>query len=95
VNANRGHHGEGQHHELDVTSPSMPGARLVVIEAEFVLGGFETVFDCPPTAPDFRESLDRGSFGRAHVVKKVRSPSPILRRIRSPRVHNCPSNAAL
>lgn len=38
-----GHHGEGEHDQRDVTVPAMPGAGFVVIEAEFVLGGFETV----------------------------------------------------
>ena len=36
----------------------------------------------------------RGS-ARTHVVKKVRSPSAIFRRIRRPRVHACPASAAL
>ena len=36
-----GHHGEGEHDQRDMTVPAMPGAGLVVIEAEFVLGGFE------------------------------------------------------
>ena len=64
VNADRGHHGEGQHDERDVTVPAMPGAGLVVVEAEFVLGGFEAVFDRPAMAFDFRQSFDAGS-GRA------------------------------
>ncbi len=42
----------------------MPRTRLIVVEAEFVLGGFETIFDRPPTTFDFCESLDSGSFGR-------------------------------
>ena len=32
VNADRRHHGEGEHHQRGVTAPSMPRARLVVIE---------------------------------------------------------------
>ena len=53
--ADRGHHGEGQHDERDVAVPTMPGTGLVVIEAEFVLGGFEAVLDRPAMAFDFRQ----------------------------------------
>lgn len=42
-----GHHGEGEHGERDMAMPAMPGAGFVVIETEFVLGGFEAVFDGP------------------------------------------------
>jgi hypothetical protein len=38
----------------------MPGAGFVVIEAEFVLGGFETVLDGPAMSFD-RYQLPRGS----------------------------------
>jgi hypothetical protein len=58
VNADRRHHGEGEHDERHVTTPAMPGARLVVIEAEFVLRRFETVFDRPAMSFDFRQSFD-------------------------------------
>ncbi len=47
-----GHHGEGKHHQRDMTVPAMPGACLVVIEAEFVFGGLETVLDGPTMAFD-------------------------------------------
>jgi hypothetical protein len=36
----------------------MPGARLIVIEAEFVLRRFETVCDRPAMSFDFRQSFD-------------------------------------
>jgi len=76
VNADRRHHGEGEHDQRHVTTPAMPGARLVVIEAEFVLRRFETVFDRPMVSFDFRQSFD----GRpVRVVKKARSPSAISR----------------
>ena len=76
VNADRGHHGEGEHDKRHVTTPAMPGARFVVIEAEFVLRRFETVFDRPMVSFDFRQSFD----GRpVRVVKKARSPSAISR----------------
>lgn len=45
-----GHHGEGEHDERDMPMPAMPGARLVVIEPELVLGGLEAVFDRPAMA---------------------------------------------
>jgi hypothetical protein len=45
-----GHHGEGEHDQRNVPMPAMPGAALIVIEAEFVLGGLEAVFDGPATA---------------------------------------------
>ncbi len=45
VNADGRHHGEGEHDQRHVTAPAIPGARLVVIEAEFVLRHFEIVFD--------------------------------------------------
>jgi hypothetical protein len=41
LTADDGHHGEGEHDERDMAVPAMPGARFVVIEAKFVLGGFE------------------------------------------------------
>ena len=47
-----GHHGKGEHDQRDVTVPAMPRAGFVVIEAEFVLGGFETVLDGPTMAFD-------------------------------------------
>jgi len=47
-----GHHGEGEHDERDMPVPAMPGAGFVVIEAKFVLGRFEAVFDGPTMAFD-------------------------------------------
>ena len=40
-----GHHGEGQHHERDVAMPSVPRARLVVVEPQLVFRGFKAVFN--------------------------------------------------
>ena len=45
-----GHHGQGEHDQRNVPMPAMPGAALIVIEAKFVLGGLEAVFDGPATA---------------------------------------------
>ena len=63
VNADRSHHRESEHDERHVTPPAVPGARLVVIEAEFVLGGFKAVFDRPAMALDFCKLFD-GRFLR-------------------------------
>src|SRR5450759_2267867 len=38
--------------QRDVTMPAMPGAGFVVIETEFVFGGFETILDGPAMAFD-------------------------------------------
>ena len=38
-----GQHGEGEHDQGDVAMPAVPGTGFVVVETEFVLGGFETV----------------------------------------------------
>ena len=48
----RGHHGEGEHHQGDVTVPAMPGSALVVIEPELVFRGFKAVLDRPSMAFD-------------------------------------------
>src|SRR5215471_21434475 len=45
--AHDSHHGEGEHDEGDVAVPAMPGAGLVMIEAEFILGGLKTILDSP------------------------------------------------
>ena len=42
-----GHHGEGEHDQRNMPMPAMPGAGLVVIEPELVLGGLEAVLDGP------------------------------------------------
>jgi hypothetical protein len=41
----RGHHGESEHDKRDVAMPPEPGAGFVVVEADLVLGGLESVFD--------------------------------------------------
>src|SRR3546814_670255 len=56
--ADRHHHGEGEHDQRDMAMPSMPGAGLVVVEAEFVFGGFEAVLDCPAMAFHLDQCLD-------------------------------------
>src|SRR5580692_10423762 len=59
-----GHHGEGEHGERDVAMPPMPGAGLVVVEAQLVFRGLEAVFDRPTMSLDLDQHLDAGS-GRA------------------------------
>ena len=81
-----GHHGEGEHDQRNVTVPAMPGAGFVVIETEFVLGGFETVLDGPAMSFDRYQLLHGMCLGH-HVEKKARSPAAMLRRISRPRVH--------
>src|SRR6476620_9913103 len=41
------HHGEGEHDEGDMAVPAMPGAGLVMIEAEFILGSLKTILNSP------------------------------------------------
>ena len=50
--ADRGHHGEGEHHQRYVPMPAMPGSTLVVIEPELVFRGLKTVLDRPSMAFD-------------------------------------------
>ena len=50
--SDRGHHGEGEHHQGHMTVPTMPGSALVVIEPELVFRGFKAVLDRPSMAFD-------------------------------------------
>jgi hypothetical protein len=50
--SDRGHHGEGEHHQGHVAMPAMPGSALVVIEPELVFRGFKAVLDRPSMAFD-------------------------------------------
>ena len=62
--ADDSHHGEDEHDEGDVAVPAMPGAGLVMIEAEFVLGSLKTILDSP-TMTFYRHQLfDRRALGR-------------------------------
>ena len=56
--ADRRHHGEGEHHQGNVTMPAMPGSALVVIEPELVFSGLKTVLDRPPMAFDRNQCFD-------------------------------------
>ena len=57
----RGHHGESEHDERDVAMPSMPGAGLVMIEAQLVFRRLEAVFDGPAAAFHADQFVDGGS----------------------------------
>src|SRR6185503_817520 len=63
VMADDSHHRESEHDERDMPVPAMPGAGLVVIEAEFVLGGFETVLYSPTVALHRDELFQGRAFG--------------------------------
>src|SRR5450631_2388701 len=56
--SDRGHHGEGKHHQGHMTVPAMPGSALVVIEPELVLRGFKAVLDRPSVAFDSDERFN-------------------------------------
>lgn len=60
--ADRCGHGEGEHDQRDMTVPAMPRPGFVVVEPQFVLGGFEAVLDCPSVALDPGEGFDGGSL---------------------------------
>jgi hypothetical protein len=62
VIADHSGHGEGKHDQRDMTVPTMPRTRFVMVEAEFILRRFKTVFDRPPMALDPSEGFDRGSL---------------------------------
>ncbi|MEH2560548.1 hypothetical protein V1289_000175 [Bradyrhizobium sp. AZCC 2289] len=55
--SDRGHHGEGEHHQGHMTVPAMPGSALVVIEPELVFRGFKAVLDRPSMAFDRDQRL--------------------------------------
>jgi hypothetical protein len=64
VMADHRQHGEGQHHQGNVTVPAVPRSGFIVRQAKFVLGGLEAVFDGPAMPLDSNERLDQRS-GRA------------------------------
>ena len=57
--ADGGHHGEGEHDERDVAMPAMPGTGLIVVEAEFVFCGLETILDRPAMPLHIHKLFDR------------------------------------
>ena len=99
VVADGGQHGEGQHDERDVAVPAVPGAGLVVVEAELVLRGLEAVLDGPAVPLDLDQRLDRrpgrapggevGQLAVGDVAADQQAPRPkageAARRTRPPR----------
>ena len=67
--ADRGHHGEGEHDQRDMTVPTVPGAGLVVVEAEFILRRLETILNCPAVTFYGYQRFD-GRCGRAPCGEK-------------------------
>lgn len=61
--ADDSHNGEGQHDERDVAVPAVPGAGFVVVQAELVLGGLETVLDSPTATLHRHQLFQRRAFG--------------------------------
>src|ERR1700758_5594118 len=59
--ADRCQHGERQHHQRDMTGPAVPGPGFVMIKAQFVLAGLETVFDVPALPFHRDQRLDAGA----------------------------------
>jgi hypothetical protein len=59
--ADRCQHGERQHHQRDMTVPAVPGPGFVMIKAQFVLAGLETVFDVPALPFHRDQRLDAGA----------------------------------
>jgi len=51
---------EGQHDLSDLAMPAVPGAGLIVVEAELVFGGLEAVLDRPAVAFDSNHGVDAG-----------------------------------
>lgn len=55
------HHGKGEHDQGDMAMPAVTRTGFVMIEAQLVLRGFETVFDSPAIALDPNQGLNNGS----------------------------------
>ena len=56
--SDRGHHGEGEHHQGHVALPAIPGSALVVIEPELVFRGLKADLDRPSMAFDRHQRFD-------------------------------------
>src|SRR3954454_14197311 len=60
--------GQGQHGQGDVPVPAMPTPDLAVIEADFLLGGFETFFNAPALTGNQGQGLQAGVGGTDHDI---------------------------
>jgi len=94
VNADRRHHSEDEHDERHMVWAAMPGAGLVMIEAEFILGGLETIFDRPAASLDFRQRFDGCSERRRGSGEGEFAVGDVLRRMSSQRVQTLMSVAS-
>jgi hypothetical protein len=84
-----GHHGKGEHDERDMPVPTVPGACLIVIETEFVLGGFEAVLNGPAMTFDRRELFqgralgapcgEEGKIAIGNIAADKKTPRPFSR----------------
>ena len=70
----------------DVAMPTVPGAGLIVVEAQLVFRGLEAVFDRPTMSLDLDQHLDAGS-GRAPSREEGQVSVGDVARISRPRVH--------
>src|SRR3954454_11351059 len=59
--ADRCQHGERQHHQRNMTVPAVPGAGFMMIKAQFVLAGLETVLNVPSLSFHRHQRLDAGA----------------------------------
>jgi hypothetical protein len=60
----------GEHGEGDMPVPGVPGADLVVIESDFILGGSEALFDGPARSGDVDELCESGVVWVVAVVER-------------------------
>ena len=87
--ANDRHHGEGEHDKRDMPVPAVPGACLVVIQTELVLGGFEAVLDGPAMTFHRHQlfhgcalgapSGEEGEIAIGNVAADEKTPRPLSR----------------
>ena len=59
----------GEHGEGDMSVPGVPGADLVVVETDFVLGRSETFLDGPACPGHVHEFTESGVVGVVAVVE--------------------------
>ena len=80
-----GHHSEGEHDERDVAMPSMPGAGLVMIEAQFILGRLETILDRPAMSLDCDQGFEARSKRTPGAEKRQVTISDVAADQQAPR----------
>ena len=65
--------------------PAVPGAGLVVVKTEFVLGGFEAVLNGPTMAFDRHQLLDRRTLGAPRGEKSQAAVGSVATDQKTPR----------